>query len=145
MARHPTLGVKDSKPRLSKEPTNGKPNGGTGLDELSREYLVQRNRLQRTKAHEAAVAAAYRRGQLIEKEFVADQARYLMVVFRRRVLLAPATWARKIAAGNEGVNEHAVARILDAGVRELLSDLRTLPARITDERWADHLEDGDGS
>ena len=69
---------------------------------------------------------------MIERGLVIDQAKYLMVVFRRKVLLAPAQWAARISREVEGANEHAVARILDEGVRELLTELKELPRRITD-------------
>jgi hypothetical protein len=49
MHRHPTLGVKGSKPRLPGTRTNGKPASKTEVSRLSREYLEIRNRQMHAK------------------------------------------------------------------------------------------------
>ena len=76
MHGHPTLGVKNTKPRLSSKsgPKSGK---------LSEEYLEIRNRHMHAKAFMAETFAAARHGELIEKGLVEKQAAYLLVALRQ--------------------------------------------------------------
>ena len=83
MHRHPTQGVKGSKPRL---PTNGKPVSKAEVQRLSREYLEIRNRQMHAKAFMAETTAAAARGKLIAKDLVAAQAAYLLVAMRQKIL-----------------------------------------------------------
>ena len=60
MHGHPTLGVKNAKPRLSSKP-------GPKIGKLSEEYLEIRNAQMRTKNLTAEMQLAERREELIEK------------------------------------------------------------------------------
>ena len=100
MHRHPTQGVKGSKPRL---PTNGKPANKAEVQRLSREYLEIRNRQMHAKAFMAETSAAAARGELIAKDLVAAQAAYLLVAMRQKILNLPSTYARRIV-GLKDVN-----------------------------------------
>ena len=77
MHGHPTLGVKGARPRLSSRP-------GAQIGKLSEEYLGIRNRQMSTKALTAEMQLAERRGELIEKRLVEQQAAYLLVALRRK-------------------------------------------------------------
>ena len=78
MHGHPTLGVKNAKPRLSSKP-------GSRIGALSEEYLEIRNQQLRAKAFLAEMAAAVRRGELIEKRLVTTQASYLLTAMRQKI------------------------------------------------------------
>ena len=75
MHSHPTLGVKNAKPRLSSKP-------GPKIGKLSEEYLKIRNAQMRTKNLTAEMQLAERREELIEKRLVERQAAYLLVALR---------------------------------------------------------------
>ena len=82
MHSHPTLGVKNAKPRLSSKP-------GPKIGKLSEEYLEIRNAQMRTKNLTAEMVLAERRGELIEKRLVERQAGYLLVALRQAILKVP--------------------------------------------------------
>jgi hypothetical protein len=68
---HPIQGVKAAKPRL--KPAKEE------LPKLSREYLEIRNAQMRTKNLTAEMVLGERRGELIDKRLVEQQATYLLV------------------------------------------------------------------
>ena len=71
--------MKGTKPRLPSDvKTNGTPANKAEVQRLSREYLEVRNQQMRAKAFLAEMAAAVRRGELIDKRLVAAQAQYLV-------------------------------------------------------------------
>ena len=84
MHGHPTLGVKNAKPRLSCKP-------GPKIGKLSEEYLEIRNDQMRTKNLAAQMVLAERRRELIEKSLVERQAAYLLVALRQAILNVPQT------------------------------------------------------
>ena len=71
-------GVQGAKPRLKLAKEE--------LPELSREYLRIRNQQMQTKNLSAEMMLAERRGELIEKRLVEQQAAYLLVALRQRIL-----------------------------------------------------------
>ena len=96
----------------------------------------ERLALSASKRKTADMLYAKARNELILKTLVEDQARYLLVVFRRRALLAPAVWAGKVYGLG---SEEEVREVLLEGVRDLLLDLRDLPRRISDPEWAEKI------
>jgi hypothetical protein len=126
-------GVKGAKPRLKLAKEE--------LPELSREYLRIRNQQMRTKNLSAEMMLAERRGELIEKRLVEQQAAYLLVALRQRILAVPHAYARRIL----GLKDAAEAIvILRQAMFELLNEIKDLPDKVTDPNWLDTL-DGDAS
>ena len=133
MHGHPTLGVKNTKPRLSSKsgPKSGK---------LSEEYLEIRNAQMRTKNLTAEMQLAERRGELIEKRLVERQAAYLFVALRQAILNIPQTWCRWLM----GINDAAqVSRILREMAISILGEIKDLPAKVTNPDWLDEIVEQD--
>jgi hypothetical protein len=140
MHRHPTLGVKRSKPRLPGTGTNGKPASKTEVSRLSREYLEIRNRQMHAKALTAEMVLARNRDELIEKKLVEKQVAYLLVALRERILAVPQAYARRIV----NISDPAKAkRILKEAMLSLLGELKDLPWKVVDPHWLDKVEEKD--
>ena len=136
MHGHPTLGVKNAKPRLSSRP-------GPKIGKLSEEYLTVRNRQMNTKALTAEMILAQRRGELIEKSLVTKQAAFLLLSLRQRILAVPDRLARQLV-NIADVNN--VRTILKQAMLALLTELADLPSKVTNPRWLDEVaaEEEDG-
>jgi hypothetical protein len=138
MHRHPTQGIKGAKPRLPK--TNGKLPTKAEISRLSKEYLEVRNVQMRAKAFMAETNATARRDELIEKRLVEQQAAYLLVAMRQKILNIPQAWARRML----GLTDAAQAsRVLKELAISLLNDLKDLPAKVTDPHWLEKVEEKD--
>ena len=95
----------------------------------------------RTKNLTAEMQLAERRGELIEKRLVENQAAYLLVALRQKILAVPHAYARRIL----GLKDAAEAIvILRQAMVELLNEIKDLPDKVTDPNWLDILE-GDAS
>jgi phage terminase Nu1 subunit (DNA packaging protein) len=129
MHGHPTLGVKNAKPRLSSRP-------GPKIGKLSEEYLTVRNRQMNTKALTAEMILAQRRGELIEKSLVTKQAAFLLLSLRQRILAVPDRLARQLV-NIADVNN--VRTILKQAMLTLLTELADLPSKVTNPRWLDEV------
>jgi phage terminase Nu1 subunit (DNA packaging protein) len=129
MHGHPTLGVKNAKPRLSSRP-------GPKIGKLSEEYLRIRNRQMNTKALTAEMILAQRRGELIEKSLVTKQAAFLLLSLRQRILAVPDRLARQLV-NIADVNN--VRTILKQAMLALLTELADLPSKVTNPRWLDEV------
>ena len=125
-------GVKGAKPRLKLAKEE--------LPELSREYLRIRNQQMQTKNLSAEMMLAERRGELIEKRLVDQQAAYLLVVLRQRILAVPHAYARRIL---NITDPRQAKEILREAMVGLLDTIKDLPNAATDPNWLDTLE-GDG-
>jgi hypothetical protein len=136
MHGHPTLGVKNAKPRLSSKP-------GPQIGKLSEEYLRVRNEQMRLKKLTAEMQLAERRGELIEKRLVEAQAAYLIIAMRQKILNVPQTWCRRLI----GVNDAAqVSKILHEMAISILNEIKDLPAKVVDPNWLSTIngdEDGE--
>jgi hypothetical protein len=131
MRGHPTLGVKNAKPRLSSKP-------GPQIGKLSEEYLRVRNQQMRTKNLTAEMLLAERREQLIEKRLVEQQAAYLLVALRQAILNTPQTYCRRIL----GLEDAAEAsRILREMAVSVLNEIKDLPSKAVNPNWLEELED----
>jgi hypothetical protein len=131
MHGHPTLGVKNAKPRLSSRPD-------PKIGELSEEYLELRNRQMSTKALTADMQLAERCGEPIEKSLVERQAAYLLVAVRQAILNTPQTYCRRIL----GLNDAAEAsRVLREMAISILGEIKDLPAKVTNPNWLDKAEE----
>jgi hypothetical protein len=129
MHGHPTLGVKNAKPRLSSKP-------GPQIGKLSEEYLRVRNEQMRTKNLTAQMQLAERRGELIEKRLVEAQAAYLIIAMRQKILTLP-QHARKFLGLTEAAQ---AAKILRELAISILNEIKDLPAQVTDPNWLETLE-----
>ena len=133
MHGHPTLGVKNAKPRLSSKP-------GPQIGKLSEDYLRIRNAQMRTKNLAAQMQLAGRRGELIEKRSVEQQAAHLLVALRQAILNVPQTWCRRLLGLNDAAQ---VQRILREMALSLLGELKDLPAKVTNPDWLDEIVEQD--
>ena len=133
MHGHPTLGVKNTKPRLSSKP-------GPKSGKLSEEYLEIRNAQMRTKNLTAEMQLAERRGELIEKKFVIAQSAFLMIAFRQTMMNLGTSWARRFL-GLSDVRE--AKRLIDEMARSTLTELSGLPEKVTDPNWMNDVADDD--
>ena len=88
MRHPPTQGVAASKPRFK--------SAREELPELNRNYLISPNAQIRAKTLTAEMVLAERRGELIEKRLVEQQAAYLLVALRQKIMQVPQTHARRI-------------------------------------------------
>lgn len=130
MHGHPTLGVKNAKPRLSSKP-------GSRIGALSEEYLEIRNQQLRAKAFLAEMAAAVRRGELIEKRLVTTQASYLLTAMRQKILNLPQTYSRRLV----GLNDREIAQVLEGAAHSILNEIKDLPNTVTNPHWLASLEE----
>jgi hypothetical protein len=128
---NPIRGLKGAKPRL---PNNGK----AEVSELSRAYLEVRNRQMHAKAFVAETMAAEKRGQLIAKHLVLQQAAYVLVALRQQILNPPRIYARRIL-GLTDVGQ--AAKILREMSIAVLNEIKNLPRQVTDEHWLESLEE----
>jgi hypothetical protein len=130
MHGHPTLGVKNAKPRLSSKP-------GPQIGKLSEEYLTIRNRQMRAKALMAETEGAARRGELISLRLVRLQTSYLLTVMRQQLLAAPGAWCNRMLNLTEA---HAARELLKEMV---LEELMHLPEKVTDPNWLESLDESE--
>ena len=132
MHRHPTQGIKAAKPRL---PGSNGETSKAEISRLSREYLEIRNTQLRAKAFLAEMAAAVRRGELIEERLVTAQAQYLFVAMRRKILNLPQTYSRRLVGYRE------IAQVLHEAAHSILNEIRDLPGKVADPRWLESLDE----
>ena len=133
MHEHPTTGIKAAKPRF--KPAKEE------LPELSRQYLETRNQQMSLKAQAAAMELAERRGELIERRLVEQQAAYLLVCLRQAVLRLPAECAPRLAGLTDA---HEIRQVLEGAVRALLAELVDMPNKVVDPDWLAKVEEDGG-
>jgi hypothetical protein len=136
MHGHPTLGVKKAKPRLPHTRLSSRP--GPEIGKLSEEYLKIRNEQMHTKMLSAQMNLARERGELIEKRLVEEQAAYLLVALRQRILQVPHAYARRMVGCKDA---KAAKTMLHEIAISLLNDLKDLPNKVTDPNWLEELEE----
>ena len=141
MSTHPTLGVPGSKPRMPKAEQNGE-TSKEALAKLSAEYLRSRNSQMRAKSALVEMELARRRGELLDRKWVYDSVAYVVTCWRQRCLLSPRTFTSRLVQKGlvDTANEHGVLMLLDAGMRELLTELAHLEYKATDPNWLKTLE-----
>ena len=122
MSRHPTDGIKSSKPRIPGAGGNGKVSKAE-LSVLNREYLNSRNRSQAAKAEAAEIALAERKGELISKKWAFASLSYLLVCLRQEIMAVPGAWAPRLAGCTV---EEVIARLREMthSWLEAVADLR---------------------
>ena len=133
MPLEPTSGVKGSKPRLKTAKEE--------IPKLSREYLVHRNEQMRTKNLRAQMELARERGELISKRLAGQQATYLLVAMRQKILNLLQTYSRRLV-GLKDVRE--VQKVLDGAAISILNEIRDLPSAVTDPDWLARVEENGG-
>ena len=80
-------------------------------------------------------------GELIEKRLVEQQAAFLFIAFRQKVLALPHTYARKMVGLPD---TQQASKVLKEMAVSLLNELKDLPEKVVDPNWLDTLE-GDGA
>ena len=99
-----------------------------------------RERANITRDKKMRMELAERRDQLILKKLVIDQAAYLFVAMRQKMLAAPLAYARKFVGLKTQKEAH---ELLTEMQHELLRDLHDMPAKVTDPNWVKTLEEDD--
>jgi hypothetical protein len=126
MPRHPLDGIKHSKPRISSA-GNGR-FGKAELSALNREYLTCRNQQMAAKAEITQMAAAERRGELLNRTRLKQQIADVLVAFRAAVLNFPARYASRMVGLPD---EHAARQVATEAAHEFLVQLSELrPEKI---------------
>ena len=93
---------------------------------------IARTELARMRYHREAMAVAERRGELITKRLV-EQAAYLMIAFRQKMMALGQSWSRRFV----GLSDvHQAKRLIDEMARETLAELAHLPEKVTDPNLA---------
>jgi phage terminase Nu1 subunit (DNA packaging protein) len=97
---------------------------------------IARTELAQMRCHREAMAIAERRGELITKKLVEQQAAYLLVALRQAILNVPQTYARRIV----GLKDAKAAKaMLHEMAISLLNDLKDLPSKVTDPNWLEEF------
>ena len=98
---------------------------------------IARTELAKVRYHREAMAVAERRGELITKKLVEQQAAYLMITFRQTMLNLGTSWARRFV-GLQDV--HEAKGLIDEMARSTLTELANLPQKVTDPNWLSAIE-----
>jgi hypothetical protein len=136
MRRHPHQGMPGSKPRLPR--TNGKLSKAK-FDKLSEEYMLQRNAAIRTKNQREQMELAMARGELISKRLAVQQATFLTIAARQKLLAIPQIWCRRLAS----VDVAQASKILREMSLSILAELKDLPNAVA-PGWLDELAQDPG-
>ena len=83
------------------------------------------------------MAAAVRRGELIEKRLVTTQASYLLTAMRQKILNLPQTYSRRLV----GLNDREIAQVLEGAAHSILNEIKDLPNTVTNPHWLASLEE----
>jgi hypothetical protein len=143
----PIQGVKGSKPPILKnqkgEPRRRLPKlpatpDALDLQQLSSQYLRERNAQMKAKRLVAEMELAFKRNQLIEKSLVERQLAWLLVSMRQSLLSLPVKIANHF--GNRDVSIRDIVPYVERAVHETLKDLARLPDSA-EPRWLEKLED----
>ena len=98
---------------------------------------IARTELAKIRCHREAMAIAERRGELITKKLVEQQAAYLMITFRQKMLGLGASWCRRFVGLKDA---HEAKVLIDEMARETLTELAKLPEKVTDPNWLETVE-----
>jgi hypothetical protein len=140
MHRHPTPLIHGAAPpRLEKRKNQLPHKQTTEVQELSADYLRQRNQAIKTKTQAAEIELAQRRGELVERKLVEMQASYLLVNLRQRLL-------------NLGVHAHRFTGTEITLARQILreiglstlNEIRELP-NCAESDWLQKVEEAEGA
>ncbi len=112
------------------------------LPSLNRDYLEARNAKLRSQAFLAEAQAKEKAGELLSKELVARQAKYIFICSRHSILNFPKRYARQMVGLP---SEHEAKQVLTKAAHEFLGELASFPDQIIDPNWMKTLEaDGEG-
>ena len=99
-------------------------------DESDAKFSAARARKEEALADLREAESKRRAGELIERRMAIHQATFLFVTFRQRLLSFATTLPRKLV----NKSEHEMRMIIDAQVRECLTELSEFPERITQKQ-----------
>jgi hypothetical protein len=117
--------------------------------EQEREKLDAEWRRKRISA-EAAKQALHRakllemKGELISRQHVTRQTVFLVLSLRARLLALGGTLAPRIAKACGG-EERAIESLIDAEVRDALSEISDMPQRVVDPHWLEKLDENEAT
>jgi phage terminase Nu1 subunit (DNA packaging protein) len=116
-------GIPKSKPRLKRLLSEG--NGKVSDKALARDYLEERNQMLRLKRLRAEMDLAHDRGLLIEKAAMIQQAAFIFVAIRRKLLLIPSKLMHRLSGVSE--SQKKIYDLSMAEIRVCLHELARLP------------------
>lgn len=106
---------------------------------IDSELTKARTELARSRHHREAMAIAERRGELIEKSFVARQAQYIFITLRQAILNFPTRYARHVLGITD---EHQAKAVLTKAAHEFLTELASFSEKAIDPGWMQLEADG---
>jgi hypothetical protein len=105
---------------------------------LNQVYTTAKIRFVNTREKRARLELAKERDKLIAKRTVTQQASYLFVAMRQKMLNAPLTYYRKFLR----IEDPHVARIrLEEMMLSMLKELHDMPRKVIDPGWLETLEE----
>ena len=78
--------------------------------------------------------------ELIPRQHCIRQATFLVISLRQRLISLSSDLSRKIAESCNG-DQRVIADLIDADVRDALSEIAQMPLRVTDEDWMQKLDE----
>ena len=131
---HRYVGRGDKLPKISPEERKRQ----AAQHKADAELAKERTEGLRIKRMQNQLVLAKARGELIPKALAQQQAGFLLVALRQKILSIPQTYSRRLL----GIND---AKEMSAKLKEMslsmLEELRCLPERITDPNWLESLEE----
>jgi hypothetical protein len=101
-----------------------------------------REHAQITREKKLRMELAERRGELIPKKLAQDQAAFLFVAMRQKMLGAGLGYHRKLLACK---TPHAMIQGINEMMCDMLRELHDMPAKITDPHWIETLDEDKGN
>lgn len=100
----------------------------------------ERTALERTRRLKLEMELAERRGQLVERAVVLQQASFLLVAMQSRALSAPSAWCRRLLNVSD---PRAMTDLLRQMMVSVLEEISTLPEKLTAD--PDGVDGGNGA
>ena len=125
---------------IGRIPSEGEQERQAKRDRLDSQWKQARidAELARQKVHAAKLLEM--KGELISKKHVTRQAAFLVLSLRARLLALSSDLSCKIAESCDA-DQRVIADLIDAGVRDALSEIAEMPLRVSDPRWIETLND----
>ena len=120
---------------------------GVETDRVLRANSLKKAKLSAAKAREREAIATLRkadlartRGELISRREAQNQAAFIFITLRQKLLAMPAAIARKL----DVPDRHKAKLIIDSAVREVLTELAELPDAVMQKQYEDFVGNGGG-
>ena len=104
----------------------------TEKQKIDAALTAARTELAKSRHHREAMAIAERRGELIEKSFVARQAQYIFITLRQAIFNFPTRYARHVLGITD---EHQAKAVLTKAALEFLTELASCSEKAINPNW----------